>query len=45
MRHLKVALDPRRILNPDKVVKIDRHDRLDEELDSGHLKEGHACCH
>lgn len=45
MRHLKLSLDPRRILNPDKVIKIDRNDDLDEQLDSGHIIEAKACCH
>jgi D-lactate dehydrogenase (cytochrome) len=26
MRKLKLALDPKRILNPDKIFKIDPHD-------------------
>lgn len=45
MRHLKVSLDPRRILNPDKVIKIDRNDDLDEQLEAGHIIEAKPCCH
>ena len=46
MRHIKLSLDPRRILNPDKVIAIDKHDDLDEQLDAGHVIEhSKACCH
>lgn len=45
MRQLKLAIDPRRILNPDKVIKIDRNDSLDEEMDAGHIIEAKPCCH
>lgn len=45
MRQIKLALDPRRILNPDKIFKIDPHDTLDEQLDAGHVKEKLACMH
>lgn len=48
MRHLKVALDPRRILNPDKVFKIDPKENLDELLHKGAVHEAHpkegGCC-
>lgn len=44
MRHLKYSLDPRAILNPDKVVQIDPHDKLDEQLNSGHVHEVQKCC-
>ncbi|CAK9440322.1 uncharacterized protein LODBEIA_P44220 [Lodderomyces beijingensis] len=43
MRQIKLALDPRRILNPDKVFKIDPKDDLDEQLNSGHIIEKHEC--
>lgn len=39
MRHLKILMDPRRILNPDKIVKLDESDRLDE-----HLHKETGCC-
>ncbi|KAK6457280.1 mitochondrial D-lactate ferricytochrome c oxidoreductase [Scheffersomyces xylosifermentans] len=47
MRQIKLALDPRRILNPDKIFKIDPKDELDELLEAGHLAEvtKHDCCH
>lgn len=45
MRKLKLALDPRRILNPDKVFKIDPNDDLDEQLNAGHVIEKHECMH
>lgn len=44
MRHLKFALDPRAILNPDKVVQIDPHDTLEHQLNSGHVHEVQKCC-
>lgn len=44
MRHVKYALDPRAILNPDKVLKIDPMDNLDELLNSGHVHEVTKCC-
>ncbi|OBA22347.1 FAD-binding domain-containing protein [Metschnikowia bicuspidata var. bicuspidata NRRL YB-4993] len=44
MRRLKFALDPRAILNPDKVFKIDPHENLDELLNSGHVLENPKCC-
>lgn len=44
MRHLKYSLDPRAILNPDKVVKIDPSDNLDVLLHSGHVLETPKCC-
>lgn len=33
MRHIKLLLDPRRILNPDKVVRLDHSDNIDELVD------------
>lgn len=46
MRQLKLLLDPRRILNPDKIFKIDPEDQLDELLDAGNLIEpARGCCH
>lgn len=33
MRNLKLLLDPRRILNPDKVVRLDPSDNVDELVD------------
>lgn len=45
MRHIKYSLDPRAILNPDKVFKIDPSEKLDELLDSGHVIEVAKCCH
>lgn len=44
MRHVKFALDPRAILNPDKVFKIDPNDNLDVLLHSGHVLENPKCC-
>ncbi|KAF3993558.1 hypothetical protein FT663_00228 [Candidozyma haemuli var. vulneris] len=44
MRHLKFSLDPKAILNPDKVIQIDPHDKLDEHLNSGHVHEVQKCC-
>lgn len=44
MRHIKYALDPRAILNPDKVFKIDPSDNLDELLHAGHAVETPKCC-
>lgn len=44
MRHIKLLLDPKRILNPDKIFKIDPHDKLDELLDGGAVIEGSGCC-
>ncbi|CAH6718553.1 D-lactate dehydrogenase [cytochrome] 1, mitochondrial [[Candida] jaroonii] len=47
MRKLKFALDPRAILNPDKVIKLEPGDKLDELLEAGSVHETHApnCCH
>lgn len=45
MRQIKLALDPRRILNPDKVFKIDPKDDLDEQLNAGHIIEKQECRH
>lgn len=46
MRHIKLAMDPHRILNPDKIFKIDPEEKLDELLHSGHVHEVHSggCC-
>mmetsp|Transcript_3961 Transcript_3961/g.3862 ORF Transcript_3961/g.3862 Transcript_3961/m.3862 type:complete len:604 (+) Transcript_3961:3408-5219(+) len=45
MRHLKLLLDPRRILNPDKIFKLDSTDTLDEQLEHGAIKAvGAPCC-
>ena len=44
MRHIKLLLDPKRILNPDKIFKIDPNDKLDEMIDRGDVKEGSGCC-
>lgn len=44
MRSIKMALDPNRILNPDKVFKIDPLDNLDELITHGKVQEGQGCC-
>lgn len=44
MRHIKFSLDPRAILNPDKVFKIDPNDPMDELLATGHVMETAKCC-
>lgn len=44
MRHIKYSLDPRGVLNPDKVFKIDPTDTLDELLSSGHVIQNPNCC-
>lgn len=45
MRHLKLLMDPRRILNPDKIFKLDSTDTLDEQLEHGDIKAvGAPCC-
>ncbi|KAL6452408.1 DLD1 D-lactate dehydrogenase [cytochrome] [Candida maltosa Xu316] len=43
MRQIKLALDPRRILNPDKIFKIDPEEDLDEQLDQGTVREKPNC--
>ncbi|CAN3377296.1 hypothetical protein DIURU_003453 [Diutina rugosa] len=43
MRALKIGLDKRRILNPDKIVTIDPLDKLDEQLDY-HGRQEWSCC-
>ncbi|CUM64546.1 uncharacterized protein PRCAT00002152001 [Priceomyces carsonii] len=46
MRHIKLLLDPKRILNPDKVLKLDTTDNLDEQLEHVSLIESsnkHCC--
>ena len=43
MRQIKLALDPRRILNPDKIFKIDPNENLDEQLDKGSVREVPHC--
>ncbi|KAK6463580.1 mitochondrial D-lactate ferricytochrome c oxidoreductase [Scheffersomyces coipomensis] len=47
MRHIKLSLDPHRILNPDKIFIIDKDDNLDELLEAGHIQSvnKHDCCH
>ena len=47
MRQIKLSLDPRRILNPDKIFIIDPNDDLDQLLEAGHIAEvnKHDCCH
>lgn len=46
MRKLKLSLDPRGILNPDKVVKLEQGDQLDEMLEAGIITEvGKGGCH
>ncbi|KAK6199447.1 mitochondrial D-lactate ferricytochrome c oxidoreductase [Scheffersomyces amazonensis] len=47
MRSIKLALDPHRILNPDKIFIIDKDENLDELLDAGHIVaiDKHDCCH
>ena len=45
MRQIKLALDPRRILNPDKIFKIDPEENLDEQLDQGSVKVKPNCMH
>lgn len=44
MRHIKYSLDPRAILNPDKVFRIDPADNLDELMNLGHVHENPKCC-
>lgn len=44
MRSIKLALDPNRILNPDKIFKIDPHDNLDELISHGNIQENQGCC-
>lgn len=44
MRHIKFSLDPRAILNPDKIFKIDPKEDLDALLDMGHAVEVPKCC-
>lgn len=44
MREIKLLLDPRRILNPDKIFKIDPKDNLDQLLSSGHIREHGKPC-
>lgn len=44
MRHVKFSLDPRAILNPDKIFKIDPNENLDALLDLGHAVEVPKCC-
>ncbi|CAI5756382.1 unnamed protein product [Candida verbasci] len=43
MRHIKKAIDPNTILNPDKIFKIDPNDDLDEQLEHGNLLEKQNC--
>lgn len=44
MRHIKYSLDPRAILNPDKVFRIDPTENLDDLLNSGHVVQTPKCC-
>ncbi|EGV63179.1 FAD-binding D-lactate dehydrogenase [cytochrome] [Yamadazyma tenuis] len=45
MRKIKYSLDPHAVLNPDKVVKLEAGDPLDELLEAGHVAEsGKGCC-
>lgn len=44
MRHVKFSLDPRAILNPDKVFKIDPSEELEALLDHGNVVEVPKCC-
>lgn len=44
MRHLKFSLDPRAILNPDKIFKIDPKEDLDSLLNEGHVIQTPKCC-
>ncbi|EDK38245.2 hypothetical protein PGUG_02343 [Meyerozyma guilliermondii ATCC 6260] len=43
MRHLKLSMDPRRILNPDKIFRVDPSDTLDAQFDAAHIHD-HGCC-
>lgn len=46
MRQIKLLIDPRRILNPDKIFKIDPADNLDELLEKGSIIDNSKpCCH
>lgn len=44
MRHIKFSMDPRAILNPDKIFKIDPAENFDSLLDWGHAVEVPKCC-
>lgn len=44
MRHIKFSLDPRGILNPDKIFVLDSTDNLDELMNAGHMVETPKCC-
>lgn len=44
MRRLKLLLDPKGILNPDKIVKLERGDNLDELLEKGVIREVGGGC-
>lgn len=44
MRHVKFSLDPRAILNPDKIFKIDPNEDLDSLLNEGHVFQAPKCC-
>lgn len=43
-RKIKLSLDPKRILNPDKIYIIDPNDDLDQQLEAGNIltKEGNS---
>lgn len=45
MRQLKFLLDPKRILNPDKIFEIDAKDNLEELLSEHHIKVNTGCSH
>lgn len=36
-RKIKLSLDPKRILNPDKIYIIDPNDDLDQQLETGNV--------
>ncbi|EMG46745.1 DLD1 D-lactate dehydrogenase [cytochrome] [Candida maltosa Xu316] len=42
-RKIKLSLDPKRILNPDKIYSIDPNDDLDQQLDAGNLLLQNGC--
>lgn len=45
MRKIKYSLDPNAILNPDKVLKLESGDVLDELLQEGAIVETGGCCY
>ncbi|CAI5758890.1 unnamed protein product [Candida verbasci] len=44
-RQIKLALDPKRILNPDKIFKIDPNDTLEKQLEGGKLHDSQTAAH